>query len=167
MALGAEKLVCVIDGPILDECGRLILFLTLQDADTLIRKRAKQSEIAANYVKAVGQEDITSISMNGYGNGFSGQYNATFQNGVGFDHGNGLWSSEQGFAIGGLERMSRLNGYLSELAAAAFVCRVSLHYNEQAMALSAEDHYIVQITNYALLFLDNSLVVSFLLYVLR
>lgn len=123
LALGAEKLVCVIDGPILDECGRLIRFLTLQDADTLIRKRAKQSEIAANYVKAVGQEDITSISMNGYGNGFSGQYNATFQNGVGFDHGNGLWSSEQGFAIGGLERMSRLNGYLSELAAAAFVCR--------------------------------------------
>lgn len=136
MALGAEKLVCVIDGPILDEGGRLIRFLTLQDADTLIRKRAKQSEIAANYVKAVGQEDINSLSMNsngnGNGNGFSGHYNATFQNGVGFDHGNGLWPGEQGFAIGGQERLSRLNGYLSELAAAAFVCRVSLQKNSPA-----------------------------------
>ncbi|KAJ4914147.1 hypothetical protein Rs2_08768 [Raphanus sativus] len=45
------------------------------------------------------------------------------ENGVGFENGNGLWSGEQGFAIGGEERLSRLNGYLSELAAAAFVCR--------------------------------------------
>ncbi|KAL0343482.1 UNVERIFIED_CONTAM: putative amino-acid acetyltransferase NAGS1, chloroplastic [Sesamum angustifolium] len=128
MALGAEKLICIIDGPILDECGRLIHFLTLQDADMLIRKRAKQSETAANYVKAVAQEDLCAAyddsnhavpSVNG--KAFSQA--PTFQNGVGFDSGNGFWSTEQGFAIGGQESMSRLNGYLSELAAAAFVCK--------------------------------------------
>ncbi|KAK2965537.1 hypothetical protein RJ640_030585 [Escallonia rubra] len=132
LALGAEKLICIIDGPILDESGRLIRFLTLQDADMLIRKRAKQSEVAANYVKAVGQEDLAcighgdsngSVSFSQNWKGCKDSYTATFQNGVGFDNGNGLWSSEQGFAIGGQERLSRLNGYLSELAAAAFVCR--------------------------------------------
>ncbi|KAK4366367.1 hypothetical protein RND71_014247 [Anisodus tanguticus] len=130
LALGAEKLICIIDGPILDESGRLIRFLTLQDADMLVRKRAEQSEAAANYVKAVSQEDFNSLGHNGSNgsissynmNGFSQKY-SVFQNGVGFDNGNGLWSSEQGFAIGGQERLSRLNGYLSELAAAAFVCR--------------------------------------------
>ncbi|KAA8522589.1 hypothetical protein F0562_013050 [Nyssa sinensis] len=132
LALGAEKLICIIDDPIRDEFGRLIRFLTLQDADLLIRKRAEQSEIAANYVQAVGEEDITCLhhsDSNGNvpypqnGKGFSNGYAVTFQNGVGFDNGNGLWSGEQGFAIGGQERLSRLNGYLSELAAAAFVCR--------------------------------------------
>ncbi|KAL3341368.1 hypothetical protein AABB24_025762 [Solanum stoloniferum] len=39
LALGAEKLICIIDGPILDESGRLIRFLTLQAADMLVRKR--------------------------------------------------------------------------------------------------------------------------------
>lgn len=130
LAVEAEKLICIIDGPILDQYGRLIRFLTLQDADLLIRKRAEQSEIAANYVKAVGQEDLASlvhadtypnndISPGRSGNGLR----ELFQNGVGFDNGNGLWIGEQGFAIGGQERLSRLNGYLSELAAAAFVCR--------------------------------------------
>lgn len=133
LALGAEKLICVIDGPILDECGRLIRFLTLEDADMLIRRRAQQSEIAANYVKAIGEEESNAHflgynSINGGApapqNGTASSYRrATFQNGVGFDNGNGLWSSEQGFAIGGQERLSRSNGYLSELAAAAFVCR--------------------------------------------
>ncbi|XP_027178736.1 probable amino-acid acetyltransferase NAGS1, chloroplastic [Coffea eugenioides] len=131
LALGAEKLICIINGPILDDNRHLIRFLTLQDADMLIRERAKQSETAANYVKAVGQDDLTGLGCNvSHGtspslneNGFSHKYSATFQNGVGFDNGNGLWSSEQGFAIGGQERLSRLNGYLSELAAAAFVCR--------------------------------------------
>ncbi|XP_058228277.1 probable amino-acid acetyltransferase NAGS2, chloroplastic isoform X1 [Rhododendron vialii] len=131
LALGAEKLICIIDGPILDESGRLIRFLTLQDADMLIRERAKQSEIAANYVQAVRGEDLTCLAhgeSNGSvtslqkGKGFSDMHAATFHNGVGFDNGNGL-SGEQGFAIGGQERLSRLNGYLSELAAAAFVCR--------------------------------------------
>lgn len=132
MALGAEKLICIIDGPILDECGRLIRFLTLEDADMLIRKRAKQSDTAANYVKAIDQDDFTALgysNSNGAvlspqnGSSSSDRYTATFQNGVGFDNGNGLWSIEQGFAIGGQERLSRSNGYLSELAAAAFVCR--------------------------------------------
>lgn len=58
------------------------------------------------------------------GHALNNTRNPTFQNGVGFDNGNGL-SGEQGFAIGGQERLSRQNGYLSELAAAAFVCRVS------------------------------------------
>lgn len=133
LALGAEKLLCIIDGPILDESGRLIHFLTLQDADLLVRERAKQSETAANYVKAVAQEDVacavyddtSDMASTTDGNAFT--HAPTFHNGVGFDNGNGLWSSEQGFAIGGQERLSRLNGYLSEIAAAAFVCRVSLH----------------------------------------
>lgn len=134
LAIGADKLICIVDGPILDESGRFIRFMTLQDADLLIRKRAKQSEIAANYVKAVDEEDIVCpgyLDSNGTSNpfqngrGFSEKYNPIFRNGVGFDNGNGMWSGEQGFAIGGEERLSRQNGYLSELAAAAFVCRVS------------------------------------------
>ncbi|MQM09674.1 hypothetical protein Taro_042551 [Colocasia esculenta] len=129
LAIEADKLICIVDGPILDECGRLIRFMTLHDADMLIRKRAKQSDIAANYVRAVGDEDICYPGyrdLNGSSHitwperGFS---SATFNNGVGFDNGNGLWSGEQGFAIGGEERLSRSNGYFSELAAAAFVCR--------------------------------------------
>ncbi|XP_020230364.1 probable amino-acid acetyltransferase NAGS2, chloroplastic isoform X1 [Cajanus cajan] len=131
LAIGADKLICVIDGPILDESGRLIRFLPLQEADMLIRKRAEQSEAAANYVKAVDEEGFNSLE-NGSFNGtvksppigrFTEWHNATFNNGIGFDNGNGLGSGEQGFAIGGQERLSRMNGYLSELAAAAFVCR--------------------------------------------
>ncbi|CAL5187782.1 unnamed protein product [Lathyrus oleraceus] len=108
LAIGADKLICVIDGPILDENERLIRFLPLEEADMLIRKRAKQSETAATYVKAVDEEEW---------------HKAFFHNGVGFENGDGLGNSEQGFAIGGQERLSRMNGYLSELAAAAFVCR--------------------------------------------
>ncbi|KAL8476913.1 hypothetical protein ACS0TY_029278 [Phlomoides rotata] len=129
LALGSEKLICIIDGPILDECGRLIRFLTLKDADLLIRKRAKQSETAAHYVKAVDQEDLACILYDDSsdtipspnGNAF-GQV-PKFKNGVGFDNGDGIWSGEQGFAVGAQERVTGLNGYLSELAAAAFVCR--------------------------------------------
>lgn len=133
MAIGADKLICIIDGPILDESGHLIRFLPLQEADMLIRKRAKQSDAAANYVKAVDEEGFNSLECNNF-NGtvksppigcFTEWHNATFHNGVGFESGNGLGSGEQGFAIGGQERLSRMNGYLSELAAAAFVCRVS------------------------------------------
>ncbi|XP_020235032.1 probable amino-acid acetyltransferase NAGS2, chloroplastic [Cajanus cajan] len=130
LAIGADKLICVIDGPILDESGHLIRFLTLQEADMLIRKRVEQSETAANYVKAVDEESFNSLNnFNGAvhstqnGKPFSESHQATFHNGVGFDNGNGLWSGEQGFAIGGQEWLSRMNGYLSELAAAAFVCR--------------------------------------------
>ncbi|KAG6401227.1 hypothetical protein SASPL_138077 [Salvia splendens] len=129
LALGVEKLLCIIDGPILDESGRLIRFLTLQDADMLVRERAKQSETAANYVKAVAQEGVGCVAYDDTSdmpttNGKLFTQATTFQNGVGFGNGNGLWStSEQGFAVGGQERLSRLNGYLSEIAAAAFVCR--------------------------------------------
>ncbi|XP_039012492.1 probable amino-acid acetyltransferase NAGS2, chloroplastic isoform X3 [Hibiscus syriacus] len=131
LALGADKLICIIDGPILDENGRLVNFLPLQEADMLIRQRAKQSEIAAKYVKAVDEEDLTSgghddtsvVHSSQNGKALNSTHNPTFQNGVGFYNGNGLWSGEQGFAIGGQERLSRDNGYLSELAAAAFVCR--------------------------------------------
>ncbi|KAL1540878.1 putative amino-acid acetyltransferase nags1, chloroplastic [Salvia divinorum] len=97
--------------------------------DMLVRERAKQSETAANYVKAVAQEDVTCVAYDDTSdmaitNGKVFTQAPTFQNGVGFDNGNGLWStSEQGFAVGGQERLSRLNGYLSEIAAAAFVCR--------------------------------------------
>ncbi|KAE7999733.1 hypothetical protein FH972_004138 [Carpinus fangiana] len=127
LAIGADKLICLIDGPIRDESGRLIRFLTLQEADMLIRERAKQSEIAANYVKAVDEEDCTSPGRNDSNGAVPSQngnlsverHNPTFHNGVGFDNGTG----EQGFPIGGHERQSRLNGYLSELAAAAFVCK--------------------------------------------
>ncbi|XP_050206864.1 probable amino-acid acetyltransferase NAGS2, chloroplastic isoform X2 [Mercurialis annua] len=155
LAIGADKLICIIDGPILDESGHLIRYLAIDEADALIRKRAMQSEIAANYVKAVGKDDfpdgLTSIEHNDSvsvvpslpngtpvnddsvglippsqnGKPANGAHNVAFQfqNGVGFDNGNGLWSGEQGFAIGGQERQSRSNGYLSELAAATFVCK--------------------------------------------
>ncbi|CAL0331758.1 unnamed protein product [Lupinus luteus] len=132
LAIGADKLICIIDGPILDESGRLIHFLPLEEADMLIRKRAAQSEIAANYVKAVDEEILNSLEHNHFNGTVQPPPNAkpstdwnniTFHNGVGFDNGNGLGSGEQGFAIGGQERLSRMNGYLSELAAAAFVCR--------------------------------------------
>ncbi|KAL3039362.1 hypothetical protein AAZX31_01G181600 [Glycine max] len=131
LAIGADKLICLIDGPILDESGRLIRFLPLQEADMLIRKRAEQSEAAANYVKAVDEEGFNSLEYNNFNGAvksppigrFTEWHNATFHNGVGFESGNGLGSGEQGFAIGGQERLSRMNGYLSELAAAAFVCR--------------------------------------------
>ncbi|XP_045812155.1 probable amino-acid acetyltransferase NAGS2, chloroplastic isoform X1 [Trifolium pratense] len=132
LAFGADKLICIIDGPILDENGRLIRFLPLEEADMLIRKRAEQSETAANYVKAVDEEGFNPVEHNNIngtvksppnGNRITEWHNATFHNGVGFENGDGLGNCEQGFAIGGQERLSRMNGYLSELAAAAFVCR--------------------------------------------
>ncbi|KAM7252493.1 hypothetical protein ACFE04_024376 [Oxalis oulophora] len=127
LATGADKLICIIDGSILDEDGHLIRFLTLQEADMLVRERAMQSEIAAHYVKTVGEENLSShngsVRPHSLANGKAfGVHNAAFQNGIGFDNGNGL-SGEHGFAIGGRERESRSNGYFSELAAAAFVCR--------------------------------------------
>ncbi|WVZ66512.1 hypothetical protein U9M48_015721 [Paspalum notatum var. saurae] len=127
LAMEADKLICIVDGQIFDEHGRVIHFMSIEEADLLIRKRAKQSDIAANYVKAVGEEVINSMhrgdnkpSLNAraHVNGYA----ASFQNGLGFNNGNGIYSGEQGFAIGGEERLGRSNGYLSELAAAAYVC---------------------------------------------
>ncbi|KAJ6678921.1 AMINO-ACID ACETYLTRANSFERASE NAGS2 CHLOROPLASTIC-RELATED [Salix purpurea] len=144
LANGADKLICIIDGPILDESGHLIRFLFLDEAHMLIRKQAKQSEIAAHYVKAVGEEDHTFLEHNDSvgivaspqnGKSLSGRKNAPFHNGVGFDNGNARWSGEQGFAIGGEEQQCRLNGYLSELAAAA--CKNSgYHGYEQVQYLA-------------------------------
>ncbi|PQQ09028.1 putative amino-acid acetyltransferase NAGS1 chloroplastic [Prunus yedoensis var. nudiflora] len=94
LAIEADKLICIMDGPILDD-KRLVRFLTLEEAeaeaDMLIRKRKQE-------------------------------------------HHQGL-----GFAVGGYERQQRshrLNGYISELAAAAFVCRggverVHLRWNKR------------------------------------
>ncbi|KAH9303737.1 hypothetical protein KI387_008141, partial [Taxus chinensis] len=131
LALRADKLICLVDGPILDENSRLIRYMSLREADQLIRKRAAQSEIAAKYVQAVAVSDSNYLGYPGV-NENNGSFkkdldsseglDATFQNGVGFGNGNGLGAG-LGFAIGGEERLSRLNGYLSELAAAVFVCR--------------------------------------------
>uniref|UniRef100_A0A7N0VKY1 N-acetyltransferase domain-containing protein n=1 Tax=Kalanchoe fedtschenkoi TaxID=63787 RepID=A0A7N0VKY1_KALFE len=123
----ADKLICIIDGPILDDNGHLIRFLPLDAADELIRKRATESEVAATYVKAVSAtSDVWSevtlssktIDPPSDVKDSGEMVNARFQNGVGFNNGNGV-----GFPIGGRERLGRLNGYLSELAAASFVCR--------------------------------------------
>ncbi|CAL5083763.1 unnamed protein product [Urochloa decumbens] len=127
LAMEADKLVCIIDGQIFDEHGRVIHFMSIEEADLLIRKRAKQSDIAANYVKVVDEEGINSLQKGDYKSSLNARahvngYAASFQNGLGFNNGNGIYSGEQGFAIGGEERLSRSNGYLSELAAAAYVC---------------------------------------------
>ncbi|TVU03951.1 hypothetical protein EJB05_50507 [Eragrostis curvula] len=127
LAIEADKLICIVDGQIFDEHGRVIHFMSIGEADMLIRKRAAQSDIAANYVKVVDEEGINplhkevhepSLRDRSHVNGYA----ASFQNGLGFNNGNGIYSAEQGFAIGGEERLSRSNGYLSELAAAAYVC---------------------------------------------
>lgn len=141
--LQAEKLICFLDGPLLDETGQLIRFMTLQGADELIRKRAEQSETAANYVKAVaGIDYMKSLGIrksntskeNGpiYSNvssssGYeSGSTSGTGYNRNGMNNENGnvpLTHGRQGLAIGGEERLTRTYGYLSELTAAVFVCR--------------------------------------------
>jgi amino-acid N-acetyltransferase len=94
--------------------------MTLSEANQLIKERAKQSEIAANYVESVGgicfRKKFVDVEYSSLNRG-------AFHNGVGFYNGNGL-SADRGFAIGGWERFNRLNGYLSELAAAAYVCQV-------------------------------------------
>lgn len=117
--------------------------MSIEEADMLIRTRAKQSEIAANYVEVVGEEDISYArnlpikkekELGLIGRDFVDGYTASFRNGVGFNNGNGL-SGEQGFAIGGEERLSRSNGYLSELAAAAYVCNVSFELLTESHSL--------------------------------
>lgn len=118
-------MICLTDGDIFNEHKRLIRFMTLSEADQLIKERAKLSEIAANYVESVekgnGSFGKKFVEVND-----SSLNRGAFHNGVGFDNGNGL-SADRGFAIGGWERFNRLNGYLSELAAAAYVCQVSSH----------------------------------------
>ncbi|CAO2162121.1 unnamed protein product [Urochloa humidicola] len=92
-------------------------FMSTEEADLLIRKRAKQSDIA-NYVKVVDEESINFLHKGDYKSPLNARshvngYAASFQNGLGFNNGNGIYSGEQGFAIGGEEWLSRSNGYLS------------------------------------------------------
>ena len=130
--LQADKLISCIDGPLLDARGELIRFMTLQGADELIRNRAQQSETASNYVKAVaGIDYMKSLGVEASKNGKENsavngstynfmkenQSSRNIQNGDGAERG-------QGLAIGGEERLSKEHGYLSELTAAVFVCRV-------------------------------------------
>uniref|UniRef100_A0A453FEV5 Amino-acid N-acetyltransferase n=1 Tax=Aegilops tauschii subsp. strangulata TaxID=200361 RepID=A0A453FEV5_AEGTS len=113
LTIEADKLICIVDGQISDEHGCGIHFMSAKEANMLIRARIVQSEISANHVKVVGEEDIRISHFN--------RFTASFRNGVGFNNGNGL-SDEQGFAIGGEDLLSRSDGYLSEFAAAAYVC---------------------------------------------
>ncbi|KAJ7554597.1 hypothetical protein O6H91_05G000400 [Diphasiastrum complanatum] len=125
VALQADKLICLLDGPILDENNQLLRFMTLQQADQLIRMRANQSYTAADYVKAVaGPSYVKSLGIDSTVNGTGIQRvsnpdrisNHSFST-------NGTNSKGQGFAIGGEERLSRTYGYLSELTAAVYACR--------------------------------------------
>ncbi|BBN08630.1 amino-acid N-acetyltransferase [Marchantia polymorpha subsp. ruderalis] len=128
VALQADKMMCLLDGPLLDDDCRLVRFMTLHEADKLIRERASESTAAADYVKAVaGQAYMQSLGLPGL-NGKNGT-----ASGIGirtsYDIGsnppskNGSRATGGGFAIGGEERRSRLHGYLSELTAAVYVCR--------------------------------------------
>lgn len=150
-ALQAEKLLCLLDGPVCDENGRLVRFMTLQEADQLIRQRARQSYTAADYVKAVaGPGYVKSLGLETRGNGSLHEESdsSTFEvtkegDGVmtGNEHLDSYISSDcykldmaqtegrQGFAIGGHERLIRTHAYLSELTAAVYVCRVSSNYH--------------------------------------
>ncbi|GJY11475.1 F-box domain containing protein [Tanacetum coccineum] len=122
LALGAEKLICIIDGPIFYEWGLLIRFLTLKDVDILIRRRAQQSKVAANYVKAIGEESNSNFrGYNDFNEGALALHNgttssyiriATFQNGVGFDNGILLLEDKRG-------SVNQMVIYV-----ATFVCRV-------------------------------------------
>lgn len=158
-ALQADKLLCLLDGPVSDENERLVRFMTLNEADQLIRKRAKQSYTAADYVKAVaGPGYVKSLGLETKGNGsvrdesdssdfevalepkvttghehLDSYINGNVYNLEGSSNGRTESSSttQQGFAIGGHERLIRTHAYLSELTAAVYVCRVSSnpHYS--------------------------------------
>lgn len=127
--LQADKLISLLDGPLLDDNGRLIRFMTLQGADELIRKWAEQSETAANYIKAVAGIDY--VKSLGLEKASSKELDHINDNGRSAIHEYGCVAIEDesgaqgshGLAIGGEERLSRNYGYLSELTAAVFVCR--------------------------------------------
>ncbi|KAJ3693172.1 hypothetical protein LUZ60_008652 [Juncus effusus] len=124
LAVEADKLICIIDGEITDSNDRPIRFMSLHDADKLIRTRAGQSQTAFNYATQSQSQNQSQTAFNYATQSQSQTLTLTgrsrscggFKNGVGFDNG-------MGFAIGGEERLSRLNGYFAELTAAAFVCR--------------------------------------------
>ncbi|EFJ12067.1 hypothetical protein SELMODRAFT_125041 [Selaginella moellendorffii] len=107
-ALTADKLLCLVDGPIVDEKNSVVKFMTLEQADQAIRTQTSQSYTAADYVKAVaGAKYSISLGLDSFSNGSPMASSHTDQN--------------SGFAIGGRERQSRT--HLSELAAAVFACR--------------------------------------------
>lgn len=67
-ALGADKMLCMLDGSVFDDNGRLLRWMTLQEADSLVRERAETSGAAANYVDLMkGPPCITLLSGPGYG----------------------------------------------------------------------------------------------------
>jgi hypothetical protein len=128
IALQADKMLCLLDGPILDEEQRVLRFMTFQEADRLIRACAAQSPAAADYVKMVTEPSFVQ-SQGPRSNGRSGDHT----NGAVSepyrsitDDGSMIEKSGVAFAVGGKERLSRMNSYLSELTAAVFVCRVSI-----------------------------------------
>lgn len=127
--LQADKLISLLNGPLLDEDGRLIRFMTLQSADKLIRKWAEQSETAANYVQAVAGINyvkslgLTKASSSKIGSG-NGNVNGSASSNEKLESDeDGDGARGHGLAIGGQERLSRDYGYLCELTAAVFVCR--------------------------------------------
>ncbi|KAG0626945.1 hypothetical protein M758_2G163500 [Ceratodon purpureus] len=141
-ALQADKLLCLLDGPVRDENTRLVRFMTLNEADQLIRKRASQSYTAADYVKAVaGPGYVKSLGLETKGNGSVRDESDSSILGVSketsgimakaHEHLDSYISgdvyktegSSTGFAIGGHERLIRTHAYLSELTAAVYVCR--------------------------------------------
>ena len=62
LTIEADKLICIVDGQISDEHGRGIHFMSAKEANMLIRARIVQSEISANHVKVVGEEDIRYVT---------------------------------------------------------------------------------------------------------
>lgn len=136
-ALQADKLLCLLDGPVCDENRRLIRFMTLQEADQLIRKRARQSYTAADYVKAVagpGYVKSLGLEIKGMDSASSHEEECKVSE-DGMEYLDSYISADcykqsqatetrQGFAIGGHERLTRTHAYLSELTAAVYVCRV-------------------------------------------
>ncbi|CAM6096345.1 unnamed protein product [Calypogeia fissa] len=131
IALQADKMLCLLDGPILDEDQRVLRFMTLQEADKLIRGCAAQSSAAADYIKLVAGPSFIQ-SEGAQTRGKSGDYTNGATNDshrkIGPDGVAPNSKASQkllgaGFAVGGNERLSRRNSYMSELTAAVFVCR--------------------------------------------
>ncbi|CAI5509641.1 unnamed protein product [Closterium sp. Naga37s-1] len=155
IGLGADKLICLLDGAVADNRGRLIRWLTLQQADVIIRNRATRSYTAADFEKpgpplptfSGGREggDARSERGNGRANGAGaeglgareswgngglaeagfGESAAWGWGGNGGGGGAGRAEERRGFAVGGEERSVQRYGFLSELTAAVYACRVS------------------------------------------
>ncbi|KAL3701167.1 hypothetical protein R1sor_019189 [Riccia sorocarpa] len=110
IALQAEKLLCLLDGPVLDDKGRPFRSMTLQEADKLIRDRASQSSAAADYVKAVaGPAYVKSLGLTTTTSG-----NGSSRNGALSTSENGLDETIDGAAFSSTNGSHRtLNGHPS------------------------------------------------------